>query len=67
MGTSTELYGGGRVDEVSERLVEMVVLSLAAGVVIRKALSETPVKVISPDVRARKDRDKDRRGKVRGV
>ena len=64
MGTGTELYGGRGVDEVNERLVEAVVLSLTLSVVVRKAPSETPVILISPDIRARRDRDKDRRGNV---
>ena len=62
MGTSTQLNENWGVDEVNERLVEAVVTSLPLGVVIRKALSETPVIVISPDVRTRRDRDKNRRG-----
>ena len=64
MGTGTELDGSGGVDEVNERLVETVVSSLTLGVIKEQTLSETPVKIISPDVRARRDRDKDRRGKV---
>ena len=64
MGTGTELDGSGGVDEVNERLVETVVSSLALGIIKGQTLSETPVKIISPDVRARRDRDKDRRGKV---
>ena len=64
MGTGAELDSGRGVDKVNERLVETVVSSLTLGVVVRKAPSETPVKVISPDVRARRDRDEDRRGKV---
>ena len=67
MGTSAELYGGRGVDEVNERLVEVVVLSLTLSVVVRKAPSETPVIVISPDIRARRDRDEGRRGKVGGI
>ena len=52
------------VDEVNERLIEAVVLSLALGAIKRKALSEMPIEIIILDVRARRYGDEDRRGKV---
>ena len=43
MDIGTELDGDGGVDKVNKRLVEAVVSSLALGVPVRKALSETPI------------------------
>ena len=52
------------VDEVNERLIEAVVLSMALGAIKRKAPTEMPIEIISSDVRARRYGDEDRRGKV---
>ena len=64
MGSSAQLDRNRGVDKVNKRLVETVVASLTLGVIVRKAPSETPVKVISPGIRARRNRDENRRGKV---
>ena len=52
------------VDEVNERLIEAVVLSMALGAIKRKAPTEMPIEIISSDVGARRYGDEDRRGKV---